>query len=866
MNSLCMPRPRVDDYLRGAVASARITVLQAPLGAGKSCAAATAFADQAHVVHMQAEPWHRGAFVAALVHAVRDERPDFGRLTLGALDAGAGPSHLGRTFARDLEHIEDPLLLIVENVHVFQGESGFGRFVEAAVRTLPNPVRILALGRSLPEFAIDQNDAYGYIRFLSGEFLAFNEQEIRALALWMRRDVDDDRIAQIQVWTEGWAAGVTLALAGAEIPARTAMGPRAAAERYLTKNLLTGLRPQTVRFLEDTAIFDTLETPLLALTATSQEVEESIADLRRTGALIADVRPGCYRVHPVLRELAEGRLKARGHLRLAHARAAQAYAHNGSMAEAMFHANAAADPNVSALLLRQHADAALATGNHAALRALASQIDSEGSHRDVRLYVEALLEKTTGSLHQREAFAKAASSAEASGNDAIYFNARARVLEFDLGRTRQSDAETIEALHRLSERLDDRAKATVAVLAGWADAIEHRFSDALSHIALLSDVSDLEVRYRCGLLRAYAQTALGDANGVERTLDSLVHALESQDRVVMQTLTLIWFARLSLVLGRTTMAADAASEALRLASKLDLRTEEAALYIALAEIATHTGSTTEAVECAEHAKGRSELAWYAIDVDRVRSFADIALARAAFLGHENTIARELALRVGNAFDTPAVQRAVALSECAVYTLFCEPNAAASAIADARLGIAHAVPLDAADAAALAASDDILAFLDAADGQPHQSSLVGCEAFSGLLAYRRGLVTLEHAGLAAGMARTGHASVEAFEMALSQITREGPRFEARLARAYVATFIKYKKRPVSAIPTLDLTEREGEILTLLVEGLANKEIAQRLVLSPRTIETHVERVLGKLEVGSRSRAIAKALRLGLVTLD
>ncbi len=728
MNSQCMPRPRVDDYLRGAVASARVTVLQAPLGAGKSCAAATAFAGQKHVVHMQAEPWHRGTFVAALVHAVRDARPDFGRLTLGALDAGAGPSHLGRTFARELGHIEEPLLLIAENVHVFQGESDFGRFVEAAVKLLPSPVRILALGRSLPEVAIDQNDAYGYIRFLNGEFLAFNEQEIRALAHWMKRDVDDDRIAQIQAWTEGWATGVALALAGAEIPVRTTLGPRATAERYLTKNLLMRLRPQTVRFLEDTAVFETLEMPLLELIETSQEVEESIADLRRAGALISDVRPRCYRVHPVLRALAEGQLQVRGDLPLAHARAARAYAQRGSMAAAMFHANAAADARTTALLLRQHADAALATGNHEALRALASQIDIEGSDCDVRLYVEALLEKTSGSPHQREAFAKAASSANRSGNDAILFNACARVLEYDLGRTRQSDAETLEVLYRLSERLDDRARATVAVLAGWADAIAHRFSDALSHIAPLSDVSDLDVQYRCGLLRAYAQTALGDADGVERTLDSLVRALESQDSVVMQTLTLIWFARLSLVLGRTTTASDAASEAVRLASKLDLRTEEAALYIALAEIATHAGSVRDAVDCAERARGRSDLAWYVTDVHRVRSFAEIALARAAFLSHENAIARELALRVANASDTPPVQRAVALSECAVYTLLCDPGAAASAIADARLGIARAVPVDATDAAALAVSDDILAFLDAADGQPHQSSLVGCEPF------------------------------------------------------------------------------------------------------------------------------------------
>ena len=63
----------------------------------------------------------------------------------------------------------------------------------------------------------------------------------------------------------------------------------------------------------------------------------------------------------------------------------------------------------------------------------------------------------------------------------------------------------------------------------------------------------------------------------------------------------------------------------------------------------------------------------------------------------------------------------------------------------------------------------------------------------------------------------------------------------------------------------LTPRESEILSLLVLGLTNKEIAQRLVVSPRTVETHVERVLGKLGVNTRSRAIAKAVRSGLVTV-
>ncbi len=50
----------------------------------------------------------------------------------------------------------------------------------------------------------------------------------------------------------------------------------------------------------------------------------------------------------------------------------------------------------------------------------------------------------------------------------------------------------------------------------------------------------------------------------------------------------------------------------------------------------------------------------------------------------------------------------------------------------------------------------------------------------------------------------------------------------------------------------LTRREREIAGLLAEGLSNKEIAARLVISQRTVETHVDHVLGKLGITSRAQ--------------
>jgi NarL family two-component system response regulator LiaR len=65
------------------------------------------------------------------------------------------------------------------------------------------------------------------------------------------------------------------------------------------------------------------------------------------------------------------------------------------------------------------------------------------------------------------------------------------------------------------------------------------------------------------------------------------------------------------------------------------------------------------------------------------------------------------------------------------------------------------------------------------------------------------------------------------------------------------------------PGLDLTEREREVLALMVEGLNNTQIAGRLVVSPSTIKSHVSNILSKLGVASRTEAVTLALRSHLI---
>src|SRR5215208_3467065 len=58
----------------------------------------------------------------------------------------------------------------------------------------------------------------------------------------------------------------------------------------------------------------------------------------------------------------------------------------------------------------------------------------------------------------------------------------------------------------------------------------------------------------------------------------------------------------------------------------------------------------------------------------------------------------------------------------------------------------------------------------------------------------------------------------------------------------------------------LTPRERDVMTLLTEGLSQVEIAERLIITQRTVAKHIEHILGKLRVHTRAQAVALALRL------
>jgi len=92
------------------------------------------------------------------------------------------------------------------------------------------------------------------------------------------------------------------------------------------------------------------------------------------------------------------------------------------------------------------------------------------------------------------------------------------------------------------------------------------------------------------------------------------------------------------------------------------------------------------------------------------------------------------------------------------------------------------------------------------------------------------------------------------------------FDSSAARKVFNSMTVSKDEPGTVEPSSPLNRRELEVLKLAAKGMSNKEIAQELTISTRTVQSHLVNIFTKLNINSRTEAVLRALREGWITLE
>lgn len=125
-------------------------------------------------------------------------------------------------------------------------------------------------------------------------------------------------------------------------------------------------------------------------------------------------------------------------------------------------------------------------------------------------------------------------------------------------------------------------------------------------------------------------------------------------------------------------------------------------------------------------------------------------------------------------------------------------------------------------------------------------------------------TLLEAGASGYLLKT--APVKELVKAIHEVAEGQSALDPAIARKVLRQFSEGTPRKKQEEFYEALTEREQDVLRLLAEGKTNKEIAEVLIISDRTVQTHLSNIFSKMGVSTRTEAVLEAIRRGWLSVD
>lgn len=881
-----LPRPRLSEELANR-GSYRLALVSAPAGSGKTTVLSEWYQalrggdTRAAWLSLDGFDNDPRRFLAHLISAIRETRPDLGREARGFLmsNADALPGLVAASLVHDFERSETPLVVFMDDYQEIR-DRDVHALMNYMLRYVPTGIRFAISSRKDPPLSIERIRIRGEVMDVRWQDLRFNFEETRNyLVEACRLPLSEDHVHTLHQRTEGWIAGIQLAamaLTGTEDVGRFVdrfTGDQRDVTDYLMESVFRRQTAAVRNFLEKTSILDRM-TASLCDGITGRRDGQRMVERLESGNLFVfglDDRRIWYRYHPLFADFLQNRLRAEHpeEIPSLHHRASVWFEQNGFLPEAVRHAIAGNRSSRALRLVERAGRDLFRQGDFQELRRWISAFPEPVVRRSpvlCLLHAWALayqgeLETARACMgHAEQARRSARSRGRRTPASRGRIQAEIRVIRAVLGIIQKDEPDVSGLDPDIVSRFpgDEKVlRSYASITLGFANRVEGNLSAALGHFrkalaeseAANTSLVNLNARLNIGIV-AYL---MGRMNEAEK---SFRNSLEVARERMWQGSIGAAFLRygLALVLHDRNRPVEALEELSEAISFLEARNAFGFLGMALVERArAHfaRGSRDRAERDLAQARevGRTH------NVMRVLFRADLLEAHRAVLANKPVRAMACLEAAKASFDGKDFRDRTLLPErFEVYLVehlrvLLARGLLEEAVKTARRGLRSAV--------------------EAGRGR-HVVEFLVLEAsarirLSDLEKARERLERALHLAAGEGFFRPFLYSGEGILSLLRQLRHREKTAEeaASILSAVERCAVGGGGGRTSDRSGASLHPRELQILGLISEGLRNREIGERLFLSEETVKWYLKRLYEKLDVSTRTEAIASARMSGLL---
>ncbi len=890
IRSNLVPRPQLLEQLnQGLQLGHKLTLICAPAGFGKTTLASawvTACDRPAAWLSLDEgdnDPARFLAYFIGALNRIEAVETSLGRGTLSMLQAPQQPpiEAILTSLINDIAGISGRIIFVLDDYHNIESS-----LVDDALAFLlenqPPQLHLVIATRDDPQFPLSRLRARGQLSELRAIDLRFTSSEAGEFlnqAMGLALSAED--IAALESRTEGWIAGLQLAAISMQGRQDTSTfiksftGSHRFVLDYLLEEVLEQQSDRIQDFLLQTAVLDRLTGPLCDALTGQEDGREMLDLLERANLFIVplDEERRWYRYHHLFADLLRQRLRQTkfAQIPLLQIRASVWYEKNRFADEAIQYALRAEDFERAVHLIEEHSDPIWRQGEHIKLRRWLASLPIELVYAKPQLaifhaegqFVSGQQEAAEQSLLAAEQMLDQIPAAD-RGNLAGRAAATRAFLAFYQGDMPGIIRHSREALDSLPEN-DAAWRSSAANAIGDAHIIKGDMAAAQQVQTVSLEASKAMGNIYMTLVASMKLAiTLRHQGHLQQAVDICRQQLQlAEENGLSQTVVAGW---LLAIWGEVLAETNDLETALQLANRgVDLtmrggRAADVAMlgwsYICLTRVLFSTGNTAGAGETVQTIENIALETDFPPWITRM-----IAAWQARIWLAQGRLETACQWVDENGFDTPGASGQ--LQEVDFFLMFDYLVLSRILIAQERLD----------EAAGLLTQ---LLEVTRAQGQTAREIeilLLQTLTFQAAGKTDRALSALEDAltlAEPAGFMRTFVDEGPPLAHLLQKATAQGiaPNYASRLLSA-LPTEQGGIKENIAAIhiphSTLmePLSEREREVLQLIAEGLTNREIADRLYLSPNTVKVHSRNIYGKLDVHNRTQAIARARALGIL---